>query len=306
MARPFDNRLQFVHSLPRFYAGRILLVDSTYGSNTYVGDDPAQPLKSITYAVSKCVDGHDDLILVMPGYNNDNTDTETNGDDTPITVNKNDVTILFQGRSNTVQAIASADSIFKIDANNVTIGVLPNGAIQVAAAAAGTTSTVVEIAAAAVNAEVFGFKNVDGADMDNYDELFTVAATAHGAWIHDIDCVGNTTDTDEGIMIEGTVDGLHIGPNVRLVSCGAGNGNIYSNSVHTNCHLHGILIDERVASKKGINFNAAATGQIHDCRVYTAADANAIINGSCAEWENYVNDALTTSGFISPAAGTIT
>jgi len=303
MSRPNTNTHQFVFTLPRFYAGKIFFVDSTYGSNAYEGDKPNQPLQSITYALTKCVDDRDDLIICLDGYNNTVTDALTNGDDTPIVVDKNGVTILAAGRNCVVRGITADDSIFKIDANQVTIGRLNEQCgFAVAAAEAGTAGTVVEIAAAAVDAEVFGFRTQS---CDGYDELITISATSHRAWIHHNHFIGDTTDTDEGIMIEGTVAGVIIEDNILALCC-TGNGAIYSASVHTNCLVRRNLIDSRTASKLGINFTANATGIICDNRVYVAADASGIVNGQCAEFENYVNDAFTTSGFISPAAGSIT
>lgn len=300
---PYNNPHQMIHCLPRFYGGRILFVHSTYGSNSYEGIDPASPVKSITYALTKCVDEADDLIVVLNGYSNDNTDTETNGDDSPITVDKNGVTILFQGRNNLLTPIADGDEMFKLDANQVTIGVLPGGAMLLVAATAGTTATAFAFQAAAVDCEVFGAKC--NSTLGNYDEVVTISATAHKARLHDCWFIGDTTDTDEGIMIEGTCDQLWVHDNV-IVSCGAANGGLYSNSAHTNCRIEHNHFDEQVASKKAVNFAAAATGVIRYNTLYAAADANTIVNGNCAEYENYGNDAFTTAGFIVPAAGTIT
>jgi hypothetical protein len=297
--------LNYVFALPRPYRGRIYFVESTYGSNLYSGLKYNEPLRSITYALTKCVDDNDDLIIVLNGYDNDNTDTETNGDDTPIEINKNGVSILFTGRNNIVQAIASGDSIFQINANQVTLGVLDkdHDAVWVKAAGAGTTSTVVEIKSAAVDAEVYGIRTQS---LDGYDEVVTIAATAHRAYIHDCDFIGDATDTDEGIVIEGTTDQVRI-ENNRLVLCCTANGAIYSNSAHTNCLIRGNVIDSRTASKKGINFaGASATGMIISNRIYAAADANGCVNQNCAEYDNLVNDAFTTNAFVSPAAGTVT
>lgn len=295
----------FMFALPRPYKGKVYFVDSTYGSNSYTGLKYDQPLRSITYAMTKCVDDNDDLILVLNGYDNTNTDTETNGDDTPITLDKNGVTVLFTGRNNVAQAIASADSLFKIDANQVTLGVLDlnRDAVYIKAAEAGTESTVVEIAAAAVDAEVFGIKTQS---LDGYDEVITINATAHRAHIHDCEFIGDTTDTDEGIVFGGTVAGVKI-ERCRLVTCCTANGAIYSNSAHTNCLVKDCIIDSRTASKKGINFAAAsATGMLISNRIYVAADANGCVNQNCAEFDNLINDAFTTNGFPGPAVGTVT
>lgn len=293
----------YVFTLPRVYKGKIYFVDSTYGSNSYSGLAYDKPLRSITYAEGKCVDDNDDLIIVLNGYDNTNTDSETGGDDTPIALEKNGMSVLFSGRNNVVQAIGSGDSIFQINANQVTIGTMtPNDAVWVKAAEAGSTSTVVEIKSAAVDAEVFGIKTQS---LDGYDEVVTIAATAHRAWIHDCEFIGDTTDTDEGIVIEGTTDQVKIERN-RLVLCCTANGAIYSGSIHTNCLIKDNIIDSRTASKKGINFTANATGMIVSNRIYVAADANGCVNGQCGEYDNLVNDAFTTGGFPSPAVGTVT
>ena len=149
---------------------------------------------------------------------------------------------------------------------------------------------------------MFGIKTQS---LDGYDEVITIAATAHRCYIHDCDFLGDATDTDEGIVIGGTADQVRI-ENNRLVLCCTANGAIYSAAVHTNCLIKGNIIDSRTASKKGINFTDNATGMIISNRIYVAADANGCVNGQCAEYDNLVNDAFTTGGFPSPAVGTVT
>lgn len=302
-ARPYKQPLQLVWAAPRFNAGRRFYVDSTYGSNSYSGTDPNYPFYSITYAVSKCVDDHDDLIIVRPGYDNTLTDAVTGGDDTPIAIDKNGVTLLFSGKNNVIQAIASADSIFQIDATQVTIGVMPNSRVYVKAAEAGTASTVVEIKAGATDAEVYGIRTQS---LDNYDEPITIAATAHRAYIHDCWLIGNTTDTDEGVVLGGTVDGVRIENNF-IYDCGASGGQIYSNAAHTNCIIKNNYLDARTASKKGINFNAgSATGVIVENWIYVDTDNVGCINQNCAEFRQHITDLVTANSFPSPAVGAIT
>lgn len=305
MARTLQNPLQFVHTLPRFYAGRLLFVDSTYGSNSYNGNMPHQPVRSITYALTKCVDDRDDLIVVLNGYDNDNTDDETNGDDTPIDLDINGVSVLFSGRNNMCTPIASADEMFKFSANQVTLGVLPDSAFMLKAAGAGTTSTAFAFQAAAVDCEVYGARTYS--TLDNYDQVVTISATSHKARVHHCWLLGDTTDSDIGVSIEGTVDQVWLHDNIiKDCATGASKGNIYSGSVHTNCMIENNHVDCATASKFGINFTANATGTIRRNTIYVAADANAVVNGNCSEYENYANDAFTTAGFIVPAAGSIT
>jgi len=304
MSRPYNNPLQLVHSLPRFYSGRLLFVDSTYGSNSYRGNNVTEPLRSITYALTKCVDDHDDLIVVLNGYDNDNTDAETNGDDTPIDLDKNGTTILFSGRNNMCTPIASGDEMFKFSANQVTLGTLPGSAFFLKDAT-GATSTAFAFQAAAVDCEVYGARTDD--TLDGYDQVVTVSATSHKAHVHDCWLIGDTTDSDIGVSIEGTVAQLWVHDNViKDCATGASKGNIYSGSVHTMCRIEHNHVSCAEASKFGINFTGNATGVIRYNTVYVNADANAVVNGNCEEYENYANDAYTTAGFIVPAAGSIT
>lgn len=307
MARPAPTRVETKFTLPRYHAGNVFFVDSTYGENIAgEGYLPNRPLRSITYALAQCVDDHDDVIIVMNGYDCDNIDTETNGDDTPIEVNKNGVTIYSAGKNVKVKGITADDSIFKIDANQVTISALPGCWWTVEDAAAGTAGTIVEIAAAAVDAEVAFIRTEPGGDADGYDELITITATSHGAYIHDCFLVGNTTDTDEGVVIGGTADNVRI-ENNTFIDCNASGGTIYSAAIHTNCSIIGNRILGNVSAKKGIIFSANATGIIDgNIIAIEDTDANGLDPGACGIGRNFVNDAHTTSAFISPAAGTIT
>jgi len=241
----------------------------------------------------------------MDGYDNDDTDAETNGDDTPITLDVDGVTILSAGRNVVVQGIAADDSIFKITGDRVRLGALPGCCWQVAAAKAGTAGTIVEFAAGAVDGEVYGLRTVSGSDADGYDELFTITATSHGAYIHDCLLVGNTTDTDEGVVIGGTADRVRIEDNV-FIDCGAGSGNIYSAAIFTNAIVRGNKVLERGTSKKGIIFTANGTGLLDENFIYVDTDANAIDPGAMQIGGNYINDASTTSQWISPAIGSAT
>ncbi len=306
-----NNVAQFVHVLPRFYAGRIQFVESTYGSNLNGGDRPEIPVKSITYALTKMTDDRDDLIVCLPNYDNDLTDAETNGDDTPIDIEVNGLTLLWMGRANFIKAIGSADSAIQIDANQVTIGglrgqtgVYGHDKLFVKAAGAGTTSTVVEIVAAAVDADV---SDIDTNDMGNYDTAVNISATSHRANIHHNRFMGDTTDTDQGVFFAGTVDGVRVTDNI-IDECGvdASKGNIYSASIHTKCYVANNKIVSVVASKKGINFSANATGWLVSNYVYVVADADGVINGNCQEFNQRVNDAFTTQGGLVPARATIT
>lgn len=306
MARPYVNPVVIRQALPFFAPGRLLFVDSTYGSNSYEGWNPAQPLKSITWALAKCNDDHGDVIVVFDGYDNDDIDTDTNGDDTPITINKDGVSIVSAGKNVIVKGIAANDSVFKIDADRVRISALPGCWWTVQDAKAGDAGTIVEIAAGAVDAEVAFMRTEPGADADGYDELITINATAHGAYVHDCFFVGNTTDTDEGIVIGGTTADVRIEDNV-FIDCCASAGTIVSAAVHTNCRIIGNTIVANVGSKKGIVFTDNATGMIDKNTIALEdTDANGIDPGACGIGINYVNDGHATSAFVSPVAGTIT
>ena len=277
----------------------MLFVDSTYGSNSYTGNKPEAPLRSINYAMTKCVDDHDDLIVVLNGYNNDLTDAETNGDDTPITLDKNGVTVLFSGRNNTVQGIEADDSVFKIDANQVTLGVLKGGGIMIAAAKAGTAGTVVEIAASAVDAEVFGFYTDS---CDGYDELIVVNATAHRAYIHDNYLIGDATDTDEGIRIEGTNQESRIWNNT-LITCALGTAGIDVTAAAVMVDIRGNVLLHEAASKYGIKGHASATGLVigNMIRTHNSHTSKNVSGAKLAKFENYTPATLLLSGKILPA-----
>jgi hypothetical protein len=294
------------------YPGKVFYVDSTYGSNSQsgagAGVDPNYPFQTITKALSECVHDHGDAIVVRPGYNNTDVDNaamtvDTYADETPITVNKRGVTILFSGFDNYVAAIDSGDKIFDVTVSDVTIKCQPYSRLYVKDAESGSTSTVVAIATGAEDVEIADIFTDD--DLDGYDEVVTIAADAHNAYIHDCYFIGNTTDTDEGIVIEGTTDGVKITDNV-IYDCGAANGGIYSGSIHTKCLIKNNYIDARTAGKKGINFTANATGEIIENWVYASADTNCIVNGHAVEFRNECNDAFTTNSFPSPAVGTVT
>ena len=305
MARPSTNPLQLVYGLPRFYAGLCFFVDSTNGSYSYSGLDPKTPLRSINAAVAKCVADRDDVILVLAGYNNLNTSTETGGDDV-IDLDVDGITVLSCSKNVTVQAIASGGSIFTIGADRVTLGALPGCQWMAIDAVAGTTSTVVEIETGSVGCDVGWINTGPGTTMGNYDELITVAATAHGSYIHDCRFIGDATDTDEGIMIQGTVDGLRV-ERVTLIDCNTGSAQIYSNSVHTNCLIKDCLLVSATASKYGINFNgASATGLLVGNRIMVADEAKGCVNQLCYELDQWINDAATTQGGIVPAGATVT
>jgi hypothetical protein len=296
--QPYTN----VMTLPRQFFGRMLFVDSTYGSNDNIGTNIQKPLKSINYAMDKCADTNDDVIIVLNGYNNDDTDSLTDGDDTPITIDKNRTAVLFAGRNNIVQAIESGDSIFKIDADGVVLGVLPGGEIHVAAAKAGSTSSVVEFSANAVMSIVEGFRTDS---LDGYDELITIPTTGKKHHIRNCDFIGDTTDTDEGITLTGTPAQITI-EDCRFYECCAGNGAIYaSGGIGTNIIVKNCIADTRTASKKGCNFSTNCTGALIKNNLYVEADANGCVNGTgMCEFSNYVNDAETTNGFPGPAVGT--
>lgn len=307
MTVPYVNPLQQVILLPRIFFGKLMFVDSTYGSNGDGNDGSMmKPFKSINYAMSVATDDRDDCVIVMNGYDNSDA-TGTNGDSaTSITLDKNGVTVLFEGKNNVVveNSTAGGGSIFKIDANQVTLGVLEGGRIQVnAAATAGTTSTVVEIAAAAVDAEVFGLYC---SALGNFDEVITVSATSHRADIHDNYMLGDATDTDEGIAVTGTVDQPYIYNN-HIITCCATNGGIYFDGIATNVVVKDNMVNSVTASKKGINFAANALGALIRNNVYASADANTVVNGTgMMEFDQHVNDAFTTNSFFNPAVGTVT
>ena len=70
--------------------GNFYYVDGNNGLDTNPGTDPAYPLLTITYALSLCVDDHDDYIIVI-----DYPETHPGGDeDSPININKNRVHVL--------------------------------------------------------------------------------------------------------------------------------------------------------------------------------------------------------------------
>jgi len=312
MARPRRNPLQLVFSLPRFYAGLMYFVDSTYGSNEYIGTDQNRPVRSITYAMTKCVDDHDDVIVVLNGYDNDLTDAETNGDDTPIILNKNGVTVLFSGRNNKVRAIEADDSIFQITCNQGTIGIVgelitnrwgagkQSSGIMIVAAKAGTAATVVEVVAASVDAEVFGFYTDS---CDGYDELITVNDTAHRANIHHNSLIGDATDTDEGIIISGTNQESVVHHNT-LISCGLGtNGAIAVVAAAVMVELSHNIVWSETASEFGIKCHASATGHMvgNLVRTHNSDTANGCVMAKGAFYENYTPVSLLKSGAILPA-----
>jgi len=301
MARPFTNVLQFVYALPRFYGGRIFFVDSTYGSNAYQGNLPHQPLRSITYALTKCVDDEDDLIIVLNGYNNTNTDTETNGDDTPIDLNKNSVTILFQGRNNIVRAIGANDSIFKMNATQVTLGVMEGSQIQVASCETGsTTATIVEFAALAADCEVFGMQSNVAAGLDGYDEFFTLAATSHRPNIHHNRLVGDGTDSDEYVVSTGAVAGIRIEHNEFYGAIASGID--LSNAAVTHVVIKHNFI-EVAASMNAVKGHASATGLVaHNFADMAAASmiTNAFVGAKLNFFENYAKDDEDKSGLLDP------
>ncbi len=301
MSRPKTNTLQFTYTLPRFYAGEILFVDSTYGSNSYRGNKPEKPLKSITYAMTKCVDDHDDLIIVLNGYDNDLTDAETNGDDTPIILNKNGVSVLFSGRNNSIRAIESGDSIFQITCNQGTLGVLnpQSDAVWILAAKSGTANTVVEITSASVDAEVYGLKTDS---CDGYDELITIDATAHRAFIHDNYLIGDTTDTDEGIIIAGTNQETRIWDNTMFECC-AGTAAISVAAAAVNVDVRRNYLHTLVASKYGLKCHASATGvaMYNFAAAHDSHESKAFTGAKVVWFENLVPSDIAKSGLLNPA-----
>ena len=308
MSRASLNPLQLVYALPRFFAGKMLFVDSTYGLYTYHGTNPAEPCRSINQALDACLDDRDDVIIVMDGYNNTLTDAEMGGDDV-IDIDVDGVTVLSAGRSVTVQAIAVGGSAFQIDADGVTLGALEGCYWTILAAeAAGDTSTIVEIKTGATCAEIYGLRSGINLTLSDYDELITIAATAHSAYIHDCYFKGDTTDTNAGIKFGGTVGNVRV-ERVTLINCGSGSteGNIASSSVQTNCLIKDCIISDITASKYGINMaGASATGVLIGNKIMVADEAKGCVNQLCYEFDQLINDAAATQGGIVPARATVT
>ncbi len=91
--------------------GNVFFVHGFNGLNTNEGVDPAFPLQTITYALTLCVAGHNDYIIVLDAWS----------EDTPIVVNKSRVHIIGLGCYGVplVTLTSNADSaIFQIDGDN--------------------------------------------------------------------------------------------------------------------------------------------------------------------------------------------
>lgn len=104
-----------------FGAGKVFFVDKTYGSDGYDGDNPARPLYSIAHALSLCVSGRNDYILVLDAWQQDTF---------PISVNKSRVHIIGVGTKGGYPGMTPPGdtAIFTIDAPAVEIARLSLGA----------------------------------------------------------------------------------------------------------------------------------------------------------------------------------
>lgn len=104
-----------------FGAGKVFFVDKTYGSDGHDGDNPARPLYSIAHALSLCVSGRNDYILVLDAWQQDTF---------PISVNKSRVHIIGVGTDGGYPGMAPPGdtAIFTIDAVAVEIARLSLGA----------------------------------------------------------------------------------------------------------------------------------------------------------------------------------
>jgi len=87
---PRNPSLESLHELYRLQKekciGDIFFVDGFLGNDTYDGLSRSSPLKTITHALTHCVAGYDDHIIVMDGYDQEPA--------WPINVNKDRVHIL--------------------------------------------------------------------------------------------------------------------------------------------------------------------------------------------------------------------
>jgi len=105
--------------------GNVYYVDGSNGNDGNNGFDPEQPLLTITYALSLCVDDHNDYIIVL-----DYPETHPGGDeDSPIDINKNRVHVLGSNypyaRGDMQQYLQTANApapVFQVTARWVEIG----------------------------------------------------------------------------------------------------------------------------------------------------------------------------------------
>jgi hypothetical protein len=265
------------------------------------GSSPDNPFATIDYAIGRCVAGRGDVILVLPGH------TETVSAAGGITFDKAGVIVWGLGHGTarptiTLQSVDTA-TISVTAANcmlhNCIVDITAFDGIDIGITVAGQYFTL-------SNCYILG-----GDSGGQCDAMVATGATTTGTGFRAISNIfqaSTTAGVVSGIDIVGTPDLWEIvGNRFFGVYSGAPVNNETSN-IATNGAIEWNFLENKHATALAIDLDSACTGVIRYNTTWTTADPAgagvAIDGGSMAEFENYSNSTVDTSGLLEPVLET--
>jgi len=291
----------FIEGLGKSITGKQFFVDSTTGSNGYTGDTPKRPFATLDYAIGKCTASKGDVIWVMPGHSE--STTTANAELFDLDVAGVSVIGLGEGdkRPTFTLGVATATVVMGASGCRLSNIILVGNISDLAAG--------LEIEAAATGCRVDHCTFKDSAT--DKDMLKAIAVTADADRLIIEDCQFLITvggEATHAIDFAGGCDGLILRRNYLLGDwkdaggaidlAGAASSGIM---VHDNFMVNadagvGLCMDIHASTTGGVFRNFAAGSK---------ANTEPISGGeACHFGENYGNDAVATTGILTPSTAT--
>lgn len=286
-------------------SGNYYFVDSATGSNGNEGTSMGSPLGTVAFAVTKCVAGNGDVIVVLPGH------TETVASATALPLDKAGVSIVGLGSGGirpTFTLSTANTSTIAVSADNVSVSNCIFVANFLSIAAAFTLST-------AKNFTLAGNTFTDASGSLNF--LNIVKSTGGANTVDGLTAAGNiwnslgTTSVNSFVLSANAVDRLSLQWNRvnQVTTVDAAILLTVTTGVLTNfdCGYNkGYRKNTTTANGSLINVGGTtSTGFVYNNYVQTlttSADVLFTTTVGLSAFNNYVTGVVGASGFLIPAA----
>lgn len=246
--------------------GDIWFVDSNCsggGTSSSYGRNPDSAFTTLAAAISAATASKGDIIYIMPGHTEAPTAT--------ITVSKAGLSVIGLGNGSNRPTFTHAHTAADDNIDVTAAGVKIKNIILAAGTNAAGATVQVNVANGAHEFEMSHCLIQMGATNQ---QCFTVAATAHRGYLHDLQITGTAAGPDTIIVWEGGSDDWRV-EDIDAVFTAATDidGPVFYQNAVAMENL--IMKNIRVIAAKGdavvLDFNSASTGLVSDMYVYTLA-----------------------------------
>jgi len=302
--QPAADKIEDIIVAARMGPGDIFFVDNTNGNNSYIGNDPKHPFKTLNYAVSKCEDDKGDVIIMQPWHEETIQDTGTESGTT------------------------TDECVF--DKSGIKVIGLGWGLLRPTFTLQGATDAALVVLAGATNVMLKNF--IVKSNLANVDAGITLSATSDGAVLEDLVLRDGNDDAKElvlGVSVAADCDDIKIRrcifstvpsggcANAILLAGGSDRCEIVDN-IAQGTYSAGTMLASAAASTEmiiarniftnqgalALGLNASCTGILARNFLAGTTSIAAALTGEDAMWpfENYITGVAAASGLLDPTA----